>query len=173
MDYSYKLDKDLIKDFNYQKWVSLSKKIVVPREVLNYIKFYDTVWSKKLDAWYKDFNITRENITKTGPVIPSFINIFLSPVNDKVVEQVYSKLNILPICLIDNNIFISYNPAKQEYSIYPNIPSFEEFTTDSLGETLTRYVDKWWLKPYKKLLSPSQIKLIGEFKQSLNKYSVY
>ena len=84
----YSLDQDLMMadEFSYKEWSKLAEELkktgkIIPKEFLNYIKFYETIWKKNIKLWY-------DNVETTDRFeVVEFKKIFPLPISSKVAKE--------------------------------------------------------------------------------------
>ena len=84
----YSLDQDLImaNEFSYKEWCKLAEELkktgkIIPKELLDYIKFYETIWKKNIKLWY-------DNVETTDRFeVVEFKKIFPLPISSKVAKE--------------------------------------------------------------------------------------
>lgn len=84
----YSLEQDLImaNEFSYKEWAKLAEELkktgrIIPKELLNYIKFYETTWKRNIKLWYDNV----ETIDQFEVV--EFKEIFPLPISSKVAKE--------------------------------------------------------------------------------------
>ena len=84
----YSLEQDLMmaNEFSYKEWAKLAEELkktgrIIPKELLNYIKFYETTWKRNIKLWYDNV----ETIDQFEVV--EFKEIFPLPISSKVAKE--------------------------------------------------------------------------------------
>lgn len=84
----YSLEQDLImaNEFSYREWSKLAEELkktgkIIPKELLDYIKFYETTWKKNIKLWYDNV----ETIDQFEVV--EFKEIFPLPISSKTAKE--------------------------------------------------------------------------------------
>ena len=84
----HSLDQDLMMadEFSYKEWSKLAEELkktgkIIPKEFLDYIKFYETIWKKNIKLWY-------DNVETTDRFeVVEFKDIFPLPISSKVAKE--------------------------------------------------------------------------------------
>ena len=84
----HSLDQDLMMadEFSYKEWCKLAEELkktgkIIPKELLDYIKFYETIWKKNIKLWY-------DNVETTDRFeVVEFKKIFPLPISSKVAKE--------------------------------------------------------------------------------------
>ena len=150
-------DKVYISEMNYQGWVKLSKEIPVPEEFMNYLKFYNTYWSKKVDFWYSNMD---PEVYKDESRVPEFKYVFPIPIDPRLAKEWYEDDYL---CLAtDNNAgddgWVCYDTKEKLYGW--DVPDSD----NSLKELLLDHTNS--IQKYL-VYSPAQKKLVEEFKNKI------
>lgn len=150
-------EEDLIfsKSFKYSSWVKVKE---APKEFLDYVKFYENIWSKKIKTWYKSMDLKG---LEPYP-IPEFKEFFPIPYNSETSEK-WLKEDQEYLCLATFNSagddgWLCYNPIDKRYGV--DLPD----ETESIKEVLLRNLkhrDSYYH------LSPQQKRLVSEFKTKI------
>lgn len=153
-------DKIMAEDFSYRDWENLSKELknsgkIIPKEVLDYIKFYETTWKKKIDKWYAE-------MPETGDFwyLLEFKEIFPMPYVTEYVKE-WLEYDKGDICLFTVNDagddgWVFYNFEQNSYGwdgVGPYEKSFKKFMMDNINHSLKD-----------KEITPAQQRLVNEFK---------
>lgn len=84
----YSLEQDLImaNEFSYREWSKLAEELkktgkIIPKELLDYIKFYETTWKKNIKLWYDNVE------TKDKFEVVEFKEIFPLPISSKTAKE--------------------------------------------------------------------------------------
>lgn len=84
----YSLEQDLImaNEFSYREWSKLAEELkktgkIIPKELLDYIKFYETTWKKNIKLWYNNVE------TKDEFEVVEFKEIFPLPISSKIAKE--------------------------------------------------------------------------------------
>ena len=84
--YSLKQDLIMANDFSYKEWGKLAEELkktgkIIPKEILDYIKFYETTWKKNIKLWYDNIE------TKDRFEVIEFKEIFPLPISSKIAKE--------------------------------------------------------------------------------------
>lgn len=129
-------------EFSYQEW----KKLNLPKEILDYIKFYDTTWKKKIPNWYSSMPETG-----TSWEVIEFKEIFPMPIDTKTAKEWLDDSQDL--------FFLTVNDAGDDgwdTTDYGYETSFKKFIYNNVDRFLKENV-----------LTETQIKLAQEFKRNI------
>lgn len=84
----YSLEQDLMmaNEFSYKEWAKLAEELkktgkIIPKELLDYIKFYETTWKKNIKLWYDNVE------TKDKFEVVEFKEIFPLPISSKTAKE--------------------------------------------------------------------------------------
>lgn len=84
----YSLEQDLMmaNEFSYKEWGKLAEELkktgkIIPKELLDYIKFYETTWKKNIKLWYDNVE------TKDQFEVVEFKEIFPLPISSKTAKE--------------------------------------------------------------------------------------
>ena len=84
----YSLEQDLMmaNEFSYKEWGKLAEELkktgkIIPKELLDYIKFYETTWKKNIKLWYDNVE------TKDQFEVIEFKEIFPLPISSKTAKE--------------------------------------------------------------------------------------
>ena len=154
-------DNFYVSDFDYKSWLSLSKELQVPQEFLNYVKFYDSVWSRKVDLWYSD--MMKDKFDDYYD-IPEFKSFFPVPIDPELTKE-WTEYDEGDLCLA------TVNSAGDDGWLYYNKDHANSYGWDSPGDS--KSLKEILLKNIKHeeedaFLSKTQIRLVNEFKNKIN-----
>lgn len=154
-------EEDLVlsESFKYSSWVKVKE---APKEFLDYVKFYENTWSKKIKLWYKSMD--SDNLESY--YIPDFKGFFPIPYDSKISEEWFkgdSDQEGACLCLATFNSagddgWLVYDPKYKKYGV--DLPD----TNFSLKEILLRHV-KSKEKYYS--LSSQQKRIVNEFETKI------
>lgn len=149
----------LASNFDVKDWLKLSSKYNLPKEILKYIKFYNSWWLKNVDDWY-------DNLIYSGDIFcPEFHEYFPAPIKAKMVDEWMDIDNNKEIYLLTMNQagddgYICYDLNKKIYGI--DLPN----DTNSLKDLINKNLDRN-MKHDINSLSPENIKIIQDFKKHI------
>ena len=148
----------LASDFNTSSWTKFSTKYDLPKEILKYIKFYDSWWSKNIDDWYNNLIFSRDIFC------PEFHEYFPVPIRADLIDN-WMDINNNEIYFLNLNTagddgYICYDLNKKLYGI--DLPN----DTKSLKDLLNKNLD-CNMKHDMNSLSPDNIRIIQDFKRHL------
>ena len=146
--------------FKYSSWVKVKE---APKEFLDYVKFYENTWSRKIKLWYESMD---PNKLESYYNIPEFKEFFPIPYDSKTSEEWLREdpdPGLPCLCLATFNSagddgWLCYNPKDKRYGI--DLPN----TNLSLKEILLKNIKH---KEEYYDLSPQQKRLVNEFKTKI------
>lgn len=154
-----KEDEFIVASFRYQSWKKLNDKIkVIPTEFLNYVKFYDTIWHKKVNPWYDAMDPKLDLWD-----IPQFKEVFPVPIESELTEEWYKNDDLDFLCLATVNSagddgYLCYDPESKEYGW--DMPGNSKSLKEILLNNVKRYEQD-------DCFTPAQKKLVSEFKNKI------
>lgn len=148
----------LASDFKLNDWIKFSAKYNLPKEILQYIKFYNSWWKNNINDWY-------DNLIYSGDIFcPEFHDYFPSPIDAKMsdewMDDSYGEVAFLTFNQAGDDGWGCYNLDTKLYGI--DIAN----DTKSLKDLLTKNLDRN-MKSDINSLSPENIKIIQDFKRHL------
>lgn len=149
----------LASNFNVKDWLKLSSKYNLPKEILKYIKFYNSWWLENVDDWY-------DNLIYSGDIFcPEFHEYFPAPIKAKMVDEWMDidnneEIYLLTINQAGDDGYICYDLNKKIYGI--DLPN----DTNSLKDLINKNLDRN-MKHDINSLSPENIKIIQDFKRHI------
>ena len=160
LERSLNQDLGFSNEFSYKDWKKLSDELdkQIPKEILDYINFYERTWKKKIKAWYSYMPEKGSQFD-----IVEFKEIFPMPIDSETAKEWLDNLRDL--------VFLTVNDAGDDgWGIYNlDTKRYGWDTTNFKYETsfkkfICENVDKI-LKNNK--LSVEQIKMAQEFKRNI------